>query len=294
MQICACSKINLYLAVTGKRPNGYHELDTLFYPLSSPADELELALAESLPPGTIEIHCSTRGVPSDPEKNLCGRAALLYFSTAEYPQFPALAMTITKHIPVAAGMGGGSSDAASVLRFLQSQFHLLSEERLAEVALSLGADVPFFLNPVASRAQGVGEILSPVPLIPRDLPIVIAAPCFPVSAVWGYRHLDYQKAVARPVQMDELIAALQKRDLAAVASLMRNDLEDALYLKFPLLSLIRERLTSLGALRVMVSGSGPTLFALFPDDESADSAVRLSACSPMETCGVQLIRGLAR
>lgn len=266
----ACAKINLSLAITGKRPDGYHTLETIFYPIPYVADELEFSSNDS-GKGNIVIDCKTPGVPCDPQKNLCGRAAIAYFERAGYP-LPNLTIRLTKQIPTAAGMGGGSSDAAHVLRYLQQQYGLLNHTALHNVAAKLGADIPFFLNPSTSIGRGIGDELTPVPELPERLPIRIFAPSFPVSAAWTYKHTDIAKKITLPPRTDELIHALREKNYSSAASLMRNDLEDCLYDKFPILTILRDRILSFGALKVMVTGSGPTLFALFESEADANQA----------------------
>ena len=277
-----CSKVNLSLAVTARRPDGYHDLDSLFYPFREPSDEVTL---EDAPESAgIAIRCDAPGVPLEPEKNLCGKAVYAYCKAAGMP-LPGLVIHLKKNIPVAAGMGGGSADGATVLRLLQDKYGALTESQLDDAAFSLGADVPFFLTPRPSYVTGAGEHRVPVEGLPDRLPLLLAAPQFPVSAAWAYQHMDLAKAVANPPRTQELIEALRARDYKSAAGLMRNDLEHALFVKFPLLVLLRDFLLAHGALRAMISGSGPTILALFPDDAAAqgvydkgaaefDSAVR--------------------
>ena len=263
------SKVNLSLAVTAKRPDGYHDLDSLFYPFRNPSDEITLEDAPAT--SGVSILCDAPGVPLEPEKNLCGKAVYAYCKAAGM-DVPGLVIHLEKHIPVAAGMGGGSADCATVLRLLQERFHALSQEQLEATAFSLGADVPFFLNPRPSHVTGAGEHRSPVDGIPEHLPLLLAAPQFPVSAAWAYQHMDLARAIAEPPRTNELIDALRSLDYESAARFMRNDLEHALFIKFPLLVLLRGFLLENGALRVMVSGSGPTLLALFCDDAAAQAA----------------------
>jgi 4-diphosphocytidyl-2-C-methyl-D-erythritol kinase len=264
-----CSKVNLSLAVTAKRPDGYHDLDSLFYPFRDPSDEIRLDDAPAA--SGVTIRCDAPGVPLEPEKNLCGKAVYAYCKAAGM-DVPGLVIHLEKHIPVAAGMGGGSADGAAVLRLLQERFHALSQEQLESVAFSLGADVPFFLNPRPSHVTGAGEHRVPVDGLPEHLPILLAAPQFPVSAAWAYQHMDLARAVAEPPRTNELIDALRRRDFESAAQFMRNDLEYALFVKFPLLVLLRDFMLKHGALRAMVSGSGPTILALFRDDAAAHAA----------------------
>ena len=264
-----CSKVNLSLAVTARRPDGYHDLDSLFYPFRDPSDEIRL---EDAPAGSgVVIRCNAPGVPIEPEKNLCGKAVFAYCKFAGM-DVPGLVIHLEKHIPVAAGMGGGSADCATVLKLMQERFHALSESQLEAAAFSLGADVPFFLNPRPSYVTGAGEHHTPVNGLPERLPLLLAAPQFPVSAAWAYQHMDLARAVAEPPRTNELIDALRHRDYESAAKFMRNDLEHALFVKFPLLVILRDFLLEQGALRVMVSGSGPTLLALFRDDSAAQAA----------------------
>ena len=264
-----CSKVNLSLAVTAKRPDGYHDLDSLFYPFRDPSDEITL---EDAPAASgVAIRCNAPGVPLEPEKNLCGKAVCAYCKAAGM-DVPGLVIYLEKHIPVAAGMGGGSADGATVLKLLQERFRALSESQLENAAFSLGADVPFFLTPRPSHVTGAGEHHTPVEGLPEHLPLLLAAPQFPVSAAWAYKHMDLQRAISTPPQTNELIDAFRHRDYESAAQFMRNDLEHALFIKYPLLVLLRRFLLENGALRVMVSGSGPTILALFRDDAAAQAA----------------------
>ena len=263
-----CSKVNLSLAVTAVRPNGFHELDSVFYPFSAPSDEITI---EDAPDG-IAIRCDAPGVPLDPRKNLCGKAAIAYFRAAKLPM-PGVVIHLKKNIPVAAGMGGGSADGATVLRLLQEKYGALSNGKMESVAFSLGADVPFFLNPLPSHVTGAGEHHVPIEGLPENqrIPLLLAAPQFPVSAAWAYDHMDLDWAVSHPPCTKGLIRALRRSDYEAAATMMRNDLEEALYDKFPLLVLLREFLLDQGALKAMISGSGPTMLALFADEAAAQA-----------------------
>lgn len=264
-----CSKVNLSLAVTAKRPDGYHDLDSLFYPFRNPSDEIRL---EDAPAASgVVIRCEAPGVPLEPEKNLCGKAVYAYCKAAGM-DVPGVVIHLKKRIPVAAGMGGGSADGATVLRLLQERFHALSQEQLEAAAFSLGADVPFFLNPYPSHITGAGEHHTPVDGLPEHLPVLLAAPQYPVSAAWAYRHTDLKRAISTPPRTDALIDALRRRDYEAAAQFMRNDLEHALFIKYPLLVLLRDFLLEHGALRAMITGSGPTILALFRDDAAAQAA----------------------
>jgi len=176
---------------------------------------------------------------------------------------------IVKNIPVAAGMGGGSSNAATVLNILNRHFNKLNASDLSELALGLGADVPFFLNPHLSSATGVGEKLVPVSFDYEKIPMVIVAPHFPVSAAWAYKHCSVADDAEAKGQMTEILDAVRSADLNEVAKLMRNDLAIPLYGKFPILSIIKQQILDTGALCAEVTGSGPTLFGIFESEQVA-------------------------
>lgn len=256
-------KVNLFLKVMGRRPDSYHEIETLFFPMERITDSVSVVFTEQ--PGT-RISCRASGVPSD-ESNICWKAAELYLKTAGIET--GMEIFLDKRIPVAAGMGGGSSDAAAVLLLLQKKFGALDGNAVYRIAGKIGADVPFFLNPVPSVGRGVGELLEQIPDIPRALPLLIAAPEFPVSAPWSYRHLDYSVAAKDMRSLESLLEALRKGDFLRAASFLRNDLEYAVMEKFPLLELLKRELAS-GENRVMVSGSGPTLFVFYESFEARE------------------------
>ncbi len=259
MTMLTPSKINLFLRVAGRRPDGYHELETLFFPLKNPCDSVRLSLSGK---GMV----AEDGVPGD-RSNLCMKALFAFCDAAGMDPAP-FTITLKKQIPVAAGMGGGSSDAAAVLRLLQKKYPE-KHVPLAELAVRIGADVPFFLQPCPAIAAGIGEKLTPVYGMPKRLPVLIAAPGFPVSAKWAYQHRTGSENNA---ELPDLISALRRRDYRAAALLLRNDLAPAVMKKFPLLRMLEDSLTASGALRVMVSGSGPTLFALYESFAERDRA----------------------
>ncbi|MBR2426864.1 MAG: 4-(cytidine 5'-diphospho)-2-C-methyl-D-erythritol kinase [Lentisphaeria bacterium] len=264
-----CSKINLLLNVLNRRSDGYHELDTIFFPLQNPADELTIDFNGDTT-GSVTIQCDTPGVPLDPASNLCGKAVYAYCKAAEIP-VPACTIHLEKHIPCAGGMGGGSSDCAAVLQLLQEKFALLTDVQLAETALSLGADVPFFLHCKPARAGGVGEKLSILENIPEDLPILLAASDFPISAKWAYQ--QWTPSYAFPAdQSEKLIMALQKKDLQTAAHYIGNSLAFAAFRKFPLLQIIKDEFYRSGALCAELSGSGPTVFGLYSSMDTLEQA----------------------
>jgi 4-diphosphocytidyl-2-C-methyl-D-erythritol kinase len=248
----APAKINLQLKVTARRPDGYHELQISFLPLWELYDVIELEFRR----GCLRVHCPGSDIPEDGD-NLCGKAARAYGNASNIP--PEWIFTIRKHIPVAAGLGGGSSDAAAVLRLLNRHYGALTEPELRTLAAGLGADVPFFLNPCPASATGIGENLTPFDFRLPDLPLLLVNPAFPVSAAWAYRNLD-------PARIGPG-APFRGGSLDEIAGQMQNDLEPAVLAKFPLLRLIWRAMLEQGAAAALMSGSGPTMFALCADAE---------------------------
>jgi 4-diphosphocytidyl-2-C-methyl-D-erythritol kinase len=265
LELLSPGKINLYLKVEGKRPDGYHDIETLFWPLGKPLDKISIADTDASQ--GIVLESSDLSIPCD-SRNLCWKAAELYSEATGISSD--WKINLEKNIPVAAGLGGGSGNSAVVLKALNKKYKKLSESELSKIALKIGADVPFFLNPVPALAKGVGENLSPLSCAKVDLPLLIAAPMFPVSAAWAYQNLDLSGA--RPESPENLIEALGSKDLKKVASHLFNDLATALYNKFPILQMLKQSLLDSGALGAEVSGSGPTMFALYESFDRADSA----------------------
>ena len=264
----ALPKINPYLAVTGRRQDGYHDIETVFLPLTRPADTIRIAPA---PTGEMDIVCADPRVPTG-EANLCRQAAMQFAEARNLT--PAWRIEIEKHIPVAAGLGGGSSDAAAVLRGLNrlsgSPF---SASQLRELAAPLGADVPFFVDSVPALGTGIGQDLTPVPCALRA-GILLVNPRFPVSARWAYANLGRCPAAAAP-PVANLIEALAAGSLDRFASYTCNMLEGALLDKFPLVHMLRDSLLSLGCRCAHVSGSGPTLFGCCRAEAAEDIAAAL-------------------
>lgn len=260
-------KINLYLEVKRKMDSGFHEILTVFYPVDL-CDRVTLNFDGS---GRIRCQCSEESVPTD-ERNLAVKAALLYFQAAGI-ECPGLEIRILKRLPVSGGMGSGSSDAGAVLRLLQQRYNgALDGASLGRIALSIGSDVPYFLNPVPALGQGRGEELTPLEKISVfSLPLLLIPGAFPVSAAWAYTH--WREAVRSPVcgSSEELISSVQKKDFASVGKLLRNDLAGCVLEKFPLLRILERQVRETSG-HVLLSGSGPTLFALYKDFAARDRA----------------------
>ena len=258
------SKINLFLRVKGKLPNGYHEIKTVFLPLHDIFDKISIDF--DYRPG-IHLSSNADSLPLD-STNLCHKAADAFAKEAKIT--PTWQINIEKNIPVAAGMGGGSADAAAVLLLLQKQYkNPLSKSQLSELALRLGADVPYFLNPVPALGTGIGEKLKPVPLA-SGLYVVILAPQFPVSSAWAYKHCTPIKT--KP-SLNDLQECMESGEWQKLGELLYNDLATALYKKFPALAIFKQDLVEAGAINAEITGSGPTLYAIIDDEAQAKQIV---------------------
>jgi 4-diphosphocytidyl-2-C-methyl-D-erythritol kinase len=254
------AKLNLRLKVTGKRPDGYHELVSLMVPIDV-CDVLEFRLM----PEKVELVWEGLTVPVD-EHNLVRRAAEAFFKRSGARG--GVSVKVTKNIPVAAGMGGGSSDAAATLLSLN---HLCSSplppDELNELALSLGADVPFFLEPQPSIARGVGEILESVDRWP-DFWYLIVTPHFQVSTAWVFGKL---RLGLTSNEYDRIKDRLSKERLD-ISQFLENDLESVTSAKFPILERIKKTLLDAGAEGALMTGSGPSVFGVFGSKNLAEQA----------------------
>ncbi|MEI8248448.1 MAG: 4-(cytidine 5'-diphospho)-2-C-methyl-D-erythritol kinase [Lentisphaerota bacterium] len=272
----AYSKINLFLKVTGKRQDGYHEILSFFLPLTSPADNIVLTVDDLTVLYGIEIICRDKRVPAD-ESNICHKAATRYAAMTGLPA--KWRIEIDKKIPVAAGMGGGSSDAAAVLQMLQKHYKQLPLPVLARAAQFVGADVPFFMESRPAIASGIGERLEFLPPGLPEIPIVLVNPGFPVSAQWAYENMN--PALIGPADRDRfnaLLGAARAGSFKTCAGLLHNDLAPAVIHKFPVLQILKDRLVAHGALGAEMTGSGPTVFAIcgnFDHAEKVAAAMRL-------------------
>jgi 4-diphosphocytidyl-2-C-methyl-D-erythritol kinase len=263
----APAKLNLYLRVVGRRSDGFHELETIFQAIDL-ADELTFAPAEEL-----LLTGGSEAAPPGPG-NLVLRAALALRAAAACSA--GAAIHLQKRIPVGAGLGGGSSDAATTLQALDRLWDLnLPRERLLVLAADLGSDVPFFLLGGAAWGRGRGEVLEPLPG-PPSIAFVLVRPPFGVPTPRAY-------ALRRPAAPDaptleDFRAALAAGDPARLAPALRNDLEAGVFGEWPELADLREELLAAGALGARMTGSGSVLFGLARDRAHAgEIAARLKA-----------------
>ncbi len=226
-----------------------------------------LTLEDSDEPG-IRIETNLSFLPCD-ENNLCHKAASLLME--EFSVNRGLSIKLEKRIPVAAGMAGGSSDAAAVMVGVNRIFSLgLRKDELMERGVKIGADVPYCILRGTALSEGIGEILTPLPDM-VECPVVIAKPAVSVSTKFVYGNLKAGEIEDHPA-VDEMISAIKGRDLRAVANCMGNVLERVTIPEYPVIGDIKAHLLEHGALNSLMSGSGPTVFALFEDEETAQSA----------------------
>ena len=248
-----CAKINLFLKVLGTRADGYHELETVFLPIPELVDDVAVTPSDK---PSLSISCNMPELETD--GNLCLKAARAFCNQTGLPQ--SFHVELVKRIPVAAGLGGGSSDAAATIMQLNSFLPKpLPHGELVKLAATVGADIPFFLNPTPSAATGIGDILSPIN-VSANLDVLVVSPGIPIPVKWAYDHCKPQTAVT----LDEFRQACASASAEEIVKLCHNDLEYAIFDKFPLIAMMRDHLLAKGALCVHVSGSGSSLFAILP------------------------------
>lgn len=270
MRLLAPAKINVYLRIVGQRPDGYHLLDSLMVPVSL-YDEISLAVAPIAPDdqsaiARIVVTCNPPTVPED-ETNLAYKAAALLCQEAGVQA--RITMHLQKRIPVGAGLGGGSSDAAAVLKGLNTLLALgFTDTQLGTLAARLGADVPFFIPCCPAQVQGIGEVLTPVPALPARW-LVLVVPPFGVSTPWAYQRFD---ALLEP---DNAVASVAPSWAAGHwpgPGCWMNDLEQAVIPAYPQIGAIKQRLLHLGAEGALMSGSGSAVFGVFATLTAAQQA----------------------
>lgn len=254
------AKVNLFLRVLRKRADGYHDIVSIMQPISL-FDEISLDIREGR---GISIECDNISIPVD-RTNLAFKAAEAFFKTTGINNKAII--KIKKRIPVAAGLGGGSSNAATVLMALNELTSLnLSANDLAKIGLAIGSDVPFFLVGKPCLAKGRGEILEPVEL-PRFWYVLIN-PGFPVSTQWVYRNLNLTKNIEN---ININISKVSK-NIAAIQRLLINDLEAVTLRKHYEIQELKDALLALDATGALMSGSGPTVFGVFLNKGKAKKA----------------------
>ena len=256
MKIKAYGKVNISLDVVGKRENGYHLLSMIMQNIDL-YDEIEVEKQEC----GIILECNKSYVPVD-NRNLAYKAAEIF--KERYDIVDGVKINIEKNIPVSAGLAGGSTDAAAVLKVMNKLFNVnATEEELMELGLKLGADIPYCIHGGTALCEGIGEIITPIKPF-RDKIVVLVKPAFGVSTKEVYKNFNLEKVKQHPKTAD-IINAIENDDLNFVASNMKNLLENVTLRKHKILIKIKEEMNACGAINSMMSGSGPTVFAFFDD-----------------------------
>ena len=249
-------KINLGLHVTRKRPDGFHDLETIFYPL--PVNDALEVITHT----TLQFESSGIPVPGNAEDNLCLRAFQLLQSG--FPQLPPVSIHLLKNIPIGAGLGGGSADAAFMLQLLNQKFQLgLTEAALVDYAAQLGSDCPFFIVNRPCYATGRGEIMEPIPLDLSGYSFLLVHPGIHVNTGWAFKQLtpgtpahSLREVIQTPVELWK--------------DVLTNDFEIPVFQAHPVLGDIKEQMYSSGAIYAAMSGSGSAVFGVFPKNKIAD------------------------
>jgi 4-diphosphocytidyl-2-C-methyl-D-erythritol kinase len=255
IRVASPAKINIGLRIIGKRPDGYHAIESIFQMLNL-CDWLSFRPNDD---GFIHLTCQASDLPTD-DRNIVVRAARMLQEVMDVRQ--GAHITLEKRIPIAAGLGGGSSNAATTLVSLN---HLWGLNRpiatLHTLATQLGSDVPFFLNGPTALVEGRGEVLSPIPP-PAPLVGVLVNPQFGISAGWAYAQFSGQ-SLATEHTIGAIQQALRRQDLPLLASTIVNDLEPGVVAAYPVIYEMQSTLRALGAIVTFMSGSGPTVCGLF-------------------------------
>jgi 4-diphosphocytidyl-2-C-methyl-D-erythritol kinase len=262
-------KVNLLLNILGKRPDGFHELETVMYPV-----KLFDRLAFQCIGGSLKLTCSEPALPVD-ENNLVYRAAKAFLDAAGISD--GVEIHLEKHVPMAAGLGGGSANAATTLLGLNELFGKpLPHDRLHGLAAALGSDVPFFLQAKPALASGRGEKVQALEFFPalRGPAFLLVHPGFGVATAWAYQNLArFPEALqGRPGRAENLVRLLNTQDLPSAAGEFYNSLEAPVLEKYPLLAISQDFLRENGAAVALMSGSGSTTFGIYPSPEEAAAA----------------------
>ena len=266
IELKALAKINLGLDVLGRRENGYHDVRMVMQSIYL-YDEVKIEKTEA--PG-ITLASNLSFLPTG-EGNIAYKAAKLLMEEFHIPA--GVRITLNKHIPVAAGLAGGSSNAAAVLFGMNRMFRLgLKQEELMARGVRLGADVPYCIMRGTVLAEGIGEELSVLPAMPKCT-VLIAKPPVSVSTKAVYEAFDSKVTKAHP-DIDGIIEGLREGNLRKVASCMGNVLEGVTVPMYPVIEDIKQEMLNAGALNAMMSGSGPTVFGLFENRAAAREAQR--------------------
>ena len=246
------AKINLGLNIVEKRPDGYHNLETIFYPINL-QDALEVTLLEG--EGEFALNVSGTPIEGEPENNLVVKAYRLL--KKDYPDLPAIDIHMYKHIPTGAGLGGGSADAAFMIKLLNEKFKLeLSVEKMEAYAAVLGADCAFFIQNKPVFASGIGNIFEPIQFSLKGYYLVLVKPDIFVSTKDAY-------SLVKPKQPTHSLKEIAHMPIETWRATMKNDFEESVFQKFPEIAAIKDKLYDMGAIYASMSGSGSSVFGIF-------------------------------
>ena len=281
-RIKAPAKINLSLDITGKRDDGYHLMKTVMQSVSL-FDEIEAVATDS---EDIELSTNLGFLPRR-DKNIVYKAARLFYEKTGI-KTPGLKISLKKNIPVCAGLGGGSSDAAGILEGLSLMHRAdISRDTLTEWGRTLGADVPFCLQKGTAFADGIGDNLKRCAGLP-DCDILIVRPPIPVSTSWVFSNLDIRKIKIHP-GTDGLVRAIESGDIDAMARRMYNVLENVTARRYQVICSIKDQMITQGAIGAVMSGSGPSVVGIFEKGRAEAACGEFSGdfedvflCSPID------------
>ena len=269
IKIKAPAKINLTLDVTGRRNDGYHNLEMVMQTISV-YDELEISILPENPEKPIIFNMEKQLQDKiQPEKNLVYKAASVM--KEKYNIKNSFNIFLKKNIPAAAGLAGGSTDCAATLTAINRLCQLgLTDEELCQTGVSLGADVPYCIKKGTMLSQGIGDILSPLPVL-GQIWIVLINPGISVSTAYVYKQLELDKFPCHP-GTDKMIKAIQDNNIQHIASCLFNVMETVTIKEYPVLDEIKKYLSDNGAEGALMSGSGPTIFGIFENEDKAKAA----------------------
>lgn len=264
LELKAYAKVNIGLDVVRRLDNGYHEVRMIMQTLSLH----DTLVMERCPEKGIVLTTDSEELTC-PEDNLIYKAANLMFEA--YQLSGGIRIHLQKRIPIAAGMAGGSTDAAAVFRGINQLYQLnLPKEELQKLAVRLGADIPYCIVGGTYVSEGIGEILTPAPDMPECY-ILVAKPSIGVSTKWVYENLHANSLTNHP-DIDGMLEAMKNKNLQLLADKMDNVLERVTVTKYPVINQIKQMMQEQGALRAMMSGSGPTVFGIFETEEKMQDA----------------------
>lgn len=247
-------KINLGLAITGKRTDGFHDIESVFFPVPL-KDALETVPASN---NETSLHIYGFSIAGNPEDNLCIKAYFLL--KKDFPEMPAIEIHLLKKIPMGAGLGGGSADGAFMLRLLNDTYNLhLSTSELINYALQLGSDCPFFIYNQPCYATGRGEILEPVLLNLSGYTLVLNNPGIHINTGWAFGQLRIEQDIYEQVSLKEII----QEPVSNWKEKLKNDFEQPVFEQYPTIAALKNSFYQQGAVYAAMSGSGSTIFGLF-------------------------------